>query len=70
MTGWQSLIFAVIWITAFGLASLIVLKSERKKEKRQMQRNMDELRMRRNRHAIIEDMEREWQWEKTKREQL
>ena len=64
MTGWQAIIFWMIWITAFVLASFIVSALETKKEERQMQRNMDELRMRRNRRAIIEDMEREWQWEK------
>lgn len=61
MTGWQSMVFAVLWIAAFGLASLIISWSERRKEERQMQRNMEELRIRRNRRAIIEDMERgEW----------
>ena len=54
----------LVWIV-YGALVLIVIKiallRERRKEERQMQRNLEELRIRRNHRTIIEDMERgEW----------
>lgn len=54
----------LVWI-AYGALVLAVVKiallRERRKEERQMQRNLEELRIRRNHRAIIEDMQRgEW----------
>ena len=51
----------LIWSLLFGGAAWIGLRIERRKMERQMQRNMKELRLSRNQHAIIADMERgEW----------
>ena len=61
MTGWEALAVWGIWIVLFGGAALIVSRLEKKKEERELARNMEEHRIRRNRRAIIEDMERgEW----------
>lgn len=54
----------LVWI-AYGALVLAVVKiallRERRKEERQMQRNLEALRIRRNQHAVIADMERgEW----------
>ena len=54
----------LVWI-AYGALVLIVIRiallRERRKEERQMQRNLEELRIRRNHRTIIEDMQRgEW----------
>lgn len=54
----------LVWI-AYGALVLIVIKiallRERRKEEWQMQRNLEELRIRRNHRTIIEDMQRgEW----------
>ena len=54
----------LVWI-GYGALVLAVVKiallRERRKEERQMQRNLEELRIRRNHRTIIEDMERgEW----------
>jgi hypothetical protein len=54
----------LVWV-AYGALVLAVVKiallRERRKEERQMQRNMEEHRIRCNRRSIIADMERgEW----------
>ena len=61
MTGPELLLIWIIWAVAFVVYCRVSLFFERRREAREMERNMIEHRIRRNQRAIIEDMERgEW----------
>ncbi len=61
MMWWESVLLVVIWLVLFIGYALIESHIAKKKQQRCLERNMQEHRLRRNRHNIIANIERgEW----------
>ncbi len=54
MTGLETMMAAFIWIGVFLITSIVISKMERRKEDKQFEKNMQEYRLRRNRHITLD----------------